>query len=64
MGNSKNKHKRQPLFDLGPSAYDLEFSDNNKLTEGPYADVFIVNRKRDQKMCAVKVPRINADMLQ
>ena len=49
---------------MGPGAYDLEFSDNNKLTEGPYADVYLITRKLDKKMFAVKVPRINVEMLQ
>jgi hypothetical protein len=64
MGNSKNKHKRQPLLYQGPGAYEIEMSDNNKLFEGPYDDVYIVTRKLDKKMFAMKVPRIDVNMLQ
>ena len=58
MGNTKNKGKNRAVLEVGQTAYDLEMTENNKLTEGPYADVYIVTRKRDKKMIAMKVPRI------
>ena len=58
MGNTKNKGKNRAFLEVGQTAYDLEMTENNKLTEGPYADVYIVTRKRDKKMIAMKVPRI------
>jgi hypothetical protein len=57
MGNTKNKHKKGAVLEVGPTAYDLEMTENNKLIEGPYADVFVVTRKLDKKMIAMKVPR-------
>lgn len=63
MGNAKNKHKRQPLLYQGPTAYEIEMTDNNKLIEGSYADVYIVSRKLDKKMFAMKVPRIDVSHL-
>jgi hypothetical protein len=58
MGNAKNKSKKRPVLEVGQTAYDLEMTENNKLTEGPYADVYIVTRKLDKKLVAMKVPRI------
>lgn len=58
MGNTKNKGKNRAVLEVGQTAYDLEMTENNKLTEGPYADVYLVTRKRDKKMIAMKVPRI------
>ena len=58
MGNTKNKQKNRAVLEVGPTAYDLEMTENNKLIEGPYADVYIVTRKLDKKIIAMKVPRI------
>ena len=58
MGNTKNKGKNRAVLEVGQTAYDLEMTENNKLTEGPYADVYLVTRNRDKKMIAMKVPRI------
>jgi hypothetical protein len=59
MGNSKSRRKRQPLMYQGPEAYDIEMTENNKFIEGPYGDVYIVTRKLDKKIFAMKVPRID-----